>query len=491
MNRFGSRGGGRWFDPARSARWGALMVVGLTFAACSGGNARPPPAGRDSGATSDLGAIGTCPPDVSLPRGDCVSGAVDQPPEPRLRFQLHLPSSADDYPYSPASLPAEGPAPRSTVYLSAKGSADPEGGAVSIFWNVQDPSGAYLPIVPEPSAANASFFPSVTGPHVVTLLVTETSGLRQTGQVPVTLDVRPIPCAEDGVSAPCSDGLPVPGGTFVAGSADGVGFDDEHPSHRATVADFILDKYEVTVGRFRKFLAAYEDSGPPADGAGAHPLIAGSGWRATWNTSLPATKDAFEFALSECGGAWTNDVGPSEARPVTCVTWFEAMAFCIAENQRLPTEAEWEYAAAGGDRQWIYPWGDDPPSVDRAVFGCLFDGRPMSCLDADLPVVGSVAGGAGRWGHLDLAGSVWEWTFDAYGAYSAADCDNCANVDAVDPTAPPSDTGSDNTARVFRGGDYKFDDPAALRAASRYTFDGSFPDQTRGFRCARSMVTAR
>jgi formylglycine-generating enzyme required for sulfatase activity len=460
---------------------GALLIVG----GCSSRPARPSPADASDAPAADHLDL-ACQPDVSGQAGDsCVSTRVDLPPVPMLRFQMGPPRDAEDYPYSATNLPTDGPPPRAPVFLTSTGSADPEGDVVSVFWNVRDPSGSYLPIIPAADAAQVSFSPTVTGPHIVTLEVTESSGLRQTGQVSVTLDVRPIPCADDGVSGPCAESLLVEGGTFTAGSPDGMGFDNEKPTHPATVASFMLDKYEVTVGRFRKFLA---DSGgvPPAPGAGAHPLISDSGWQSKWNTSLPASLDAFDIALSECGGTWTNDVGPSEARPITCVTWFDAFAFCVWDGKRLPTEAEWEYAAAGGDRQWIYPWGNDAPSVDLAVFGCLFDGRPNSCADADLPVAGSTVGGTGRWGQLDLAGSVWEWTLDAYGLYTVEPCIDCANVvDTFDPNADGG-TGSDNTPRIFRGGDYKFDDPTSLRAASRYAFDGSYPDQTRGFRCASS-----
>jgi formylglycine-generating enzyme required for sulfatase activity len=79
---------------------------------------------------------------------------------------------------------------------------------------------------------------------------------------------------------------------------------------------------------------------------------------------------------------------------------------------------------------------------------------------------------------LDLAGSVWEWTLDSYAPYPVAECADCANL-------------SDPTKRVFRGGDYTFDDPLALRAASRYAFDPAFPDQTRGLRCATNASLAK
>jgi formylglycine-generating enzyme len=392
---------------------------------------------------------------------------------PKIRFNLRPPTNPDDYPFTPAALPAEAPVPRSTLYLSAADSYDPEGKAITTFWNVQDQTAKYLTVDPDPSATRISFSPAFVGPLAITLAAVEVGGLQQLAQTMVTLTVAPSPCAEDGFSPPCSDELAVPGGTFMAGSADDVGFPNEHPSHPANLAPFMMDKYEVTVGRFRRFLAGFVGDGF-ANGIGAHPLIPGSGWQSTWNGQ---TSESIMMSLSECGGTWTDTVGVSEARPISCVTWYQAFAFCISEGKRLPTQTEWEYAAAGGSEQRTYPWGNDNASIDRAVYGCWFDGQ-KDCSDTDLPVVGSLHAGAGRWGHLDLAGSVWEWTLDAYGPYTGALCDNCANLSVM------ADDG-----RVFRGGDYLYDDEGEqsdLRAASRLAFDAKFPDPTRGMRCART-----
>ena len=400
-------------------------------------------------------------------------GCVDFAPVPKLRFQLAEPPGNDDYPYGPEAPAPTTAAPGSTVYLSAVGSADPEGSAVATFWNVQDPQQRYLTIEPAPNALRASFTPVRSGRYSITLQVTELSGLRQTGQTELKLEAAPHPCAANGVDSPCADGLTVPSGTFMMGSAPGTGHDSEYPRHLATVAAFALDKYEVTVGRFRRFIAGYEPT-IVAEGSGAHPLLAGSGWRPEWITNLPATADEFKFAISECGGPWTDEIGANEARPISCVTWFEAFAFCASEGKRLPTEAEWEYAAAGGDEQREYPWGADPPADDLVVFACLYDAE-ASCTDADLPVAGSLPKGAGRFGQLDLAGSLWEWTLDTFAPYGSDPCDNCAA------------TSTGNASRVFRGGDFKFADPDSLRTATRYAFLPAFPDQTRGVRCARSL----
>ena len=257
------------------------------------------------------------------------------------------------------------------------------------------------------------------------------------------------------------------------GSPEGVGFANEQPSRRATVAPFYLDKYEVTVGRFRRFLNSFNGVGF-AEGTGAHPLIAGSGWQSTWSGQ---GSEGFAMSVAECGGPWTDTPGASEARPISCVTWYQAFAFCVWEGKRLPTEAEWEFAAVGGDEHRTFPWGAALPSPALAVFDCSYDGL-LGCSDADLPVAGSISAGAGRFGQLDLAGSVWEWTLDVYAPYPTTACNNCANLETM------ADDG-----RAFRGGNYVYDDPTQasdLRGAARLGFDAKFPDPTRGFRCART-----
>lgn len=397
---------------------------------------------------------------------------ADLAPVAALHFRLTPPSDDADYPYGPSTLPSVAPTPGSEVFLSSHGSLDPEGAAIRTFWNAQDPSGQYLMLEPRPDAVRASFTAARAGTYTITLQVTELSGHQQTTQTRAQLLIAPQPCAADGASSPCNEQLLVEGGTFLMGSPDSGGFESEYPQHSVTVDSFWLDQYEVTVGRFRRFVETFERSSL-SPGMGAHPGVPDSGWRDTWLATLPETPEEFDFAIAECGGTWTATPDANEARPISCITWFEALAFCAAEGKRLPTEAEWEYAASGGSEQRIYPWGDEAPSVEMAVFGCAFDGD-STCTDADLPVAGSLVAGTGRFGQLDLAGSLWEWTLDAYAPYAAESCDNCALVGAA------------NEPRVFRGGDYKFDDPASLRASTRYAFLPAFPDPTRGFRCARS-----
>ncbi len=142
----------------------------------------------------------------------------------------------------------------------------------------------------------------------------------------------------------------------------------------ATVNDFTLDRFEVTVGRFRQFVTDYPKNKPlPNDGA--HPLIEGSGWDEAWDANLPETKEALIASLkcSDTFRTWTDKAGGSEALPINCVSWYVAFAFCAWDKGRLPTDAEWNYAAAGGDEQRKYPWVGDTLDPDYAVYGCSGD----------------------------------------------------------------------------------------------------------------------
>lgn len=174
----------------------------------------------------------------------------------------------------------------------------------------------------------------------------------------------------------CSTATPIPGGTFFR-SYDMAG-DGMYPSmsYPATVGPFVLDRFEVTVGRFRKFVEAGMGTraNPPSAGGGARRLngIDGQGgWDASWNDDLAADTAALVTAI-KCDPTyqtWTDTAVANENLPINCVDWFEAAAFCIWDGGFLPSEAEWNFAAAGGAEQRAYPWSKPPknpaPPVTR------------------------------------------------------------------------------------------------------------------------------
>ena len=276
----------------------------------------------------------------------------------------------------------------------------------------------------------------------------------------------------------CCQSIRVPGGAFPMGRSLGgsdayAGANDELSEHAVTVAGFALDTFEVTVGRFRRFVDAF-DGTPPAAGAGAHPLIQNSGWQAMWSSSLADSRATLVSGVkcSPDSQTWSDVAGADENAAINCVSWFEATAFCAWDGGRLPTEAEWEVAACGGSENRLYPWGADDPSSNAAF------ASHVSSDGTSLLKVGSHLLGNGRWGHRDLAGGMFEWNLDWYDAAwyggGGAACVNCADINGA-------------SSRVVRGGSWLSEGPR-LRAAARLGDTPSNRSENAGFRCARALA---
>jgi sulfatase modifying factor 1 len=291
----------------------------------------------------------------------------------------------------------------------------------------------------------------------------------------------------------CCTSLEVSGGTFDRTySNDGGGPNGE--GDPATVSSFRLDKYLVTVGRFRRFVDAWNGSAgyrPPA-GSGKHTHLNGgnglansatpgtyeTGWVASDDGRVAPTDANLTTACVDAatfGATWTPSAEDQENLPINCVSWWEAYAFCIWDGGFLPSEAEWEYAAAGGSQEREYPWGSADPGAGNqyAIYGCDQPNGSGSCTGVtNIAPVGAATRGAGAWGQLDLAGNLWEWNLDTYANY-VDPCTDCAYLTA------PSDA-------VTRGG--LFDGPLSyLPASSRQ--GGSIPSiriYGIGFRCSRA-----
>jgi formylglycine-generating enzyme required for sulfatase activity len=266
----------------------------------------------------------------------------------------------------------------------------------------------------------------------------------------------------------------------------------------ATVSGFRLDKYLVTVGRFRQFVAAWNNGSGyyPAANSGKHAHLNGgsglansaspgtyeSGWDATdWNNTTDI--DPTDGNLESCApySTWTDPAGSQENLPINCVNWWEAYAFCIWDGGFLPSAAEWEYAGAAGNQEREYPWGSTAPGTacpgtgcDYAIYGCAYPNGSGGCTGvSNIAPVGYASLGVGYFGQLDLAGELWEWNLDWLGTTYSDPCVDCAYL----PTSA--------SYRLRRGGGFDFD--ALELAPGGYATD--YPTDrgnNNGFRCART-----
>lgn len=217
----------------------------------------------------------------------------------------------------------------------------------------------------------------------------------------------------------------IPDGTFRMGGLDSEAQSDEMPAHSVTMKGFWMDKFEVTNAMFFACVQA---------GACEPPIYFKS-----------ETRDSY------FNNAEFNDF------PVVYVPWIQADAYCKWAGRRLPTEAEWEYAARGSDFR-TYPWGDERPDSSRGNFN-FFVG--------DTTRVGSYAAGASPFGVLDMAGNVAEWVSDYY------DSDYYSQGVSINPTGPGAR--SEYFQRVIRGGTFQ-DAFKDVRLAGRASIRGSNPN---------------
>ena len=277
----------------------------------------------------------------------------------------------------------------------------------------------------------------------------------------------------EGIRVPPVGMVLIPAGTFEMGSADADADADEQPVHTVHLDAFYMDEYEVTNAQFKAFVNAN-----PA-----------------WQKDNIEDRFHWGTYLLHWNG---NDYPAGKAdHPVVFVSWYAAMAYAEWAGKRLPTEAEWEYAARGGFAWKKYPWGDTITPAD-AKYDLDYDiHRELS----KLPVLyepTAITGNATRvgayadngYGLYDMAGNVWEWCLDAYDADFYAASDNSRNPIAggitihelrENFTSIPTDPG-----RVLRGGSWR-DRATFLRVANRGRDTPTNTNGFYGFRCVRDV----
>ena len=279
----------------------------------------------------------------------------------------------------------------------------------------------------------------------------------------------PVVMAAQAPAAPAPPTCPagtqtIPGGKYFMGSDDDLPM--ERPAHNVTLSPYCIDTFEVTTGSFR----ACSDNG----------ACKRAGLSNDWEGITEQERKTYDPLCN------SRDPISRKDHPVNCVDWEMATIFCKAQGKRLPSEAEWEFAARGPDGR-KYPWGDEAPNAQllnacgKECMGWAKKNKVdlQSMFDTDdgwatTAPVGTYPKGASRYGVQDVVGNVWEWVSDFYAEYS--------KDDQVDPQGPEK-----GTEHVIRGGAWNGAYASWVRPTFRYKDESDKRSYGIGFRCAKSL----
>ena len=236
----------------------------------------------------------------------------------------------------------------------------------------------------------------------------------------------------------------IPAGCFDMGDAFGEGYIHELPVHNVCISAFEMDVHEATNAEYAECVAGGGCTAPYSSGSFTRPTYYGD----------PAY-DGF---------------------PVIWVDWYQAETYCTWAGKRLPTEAEWEYAARGGLAGRRYPWGDTISGTDANY---VWSGDPWDNDTSPVEYYDPRPTSPNGYGLYDMAGNVWEWVNDWYSSTYYQYCVD--NGVSNDPPGPPS-----GTERIARGGSWgSAYTEKALRVSARYSPEYLFVYPDLGFRCSR------
>ena len=296
-------------------------------------------------------------------------------------------------------------------------------------------------------------------------------------RAPASAQEHSSPIVGDGVRAP-ADMVWIPGGDFVMGSNDSLARPNEQPVHRVHVDGFWMDRHQVTNAEFEKFVAATgymttaerapnweelkQQLPPGTPQPSADVLVPGS--LVFTPTDQPVALDDWTAWWRWVPGAnWRHPEGPQsdisdkQDYPVVQVSFEDVLAYAKWAHKRLPTEAEWEFAARGGLHGKRYVWGDELKPSGKSM---------ANVWEGTFPVAGGVHGlvkvasyPANGYGLFDMTGNAWHWTADWYRADAfrlaaatsatsknpAGPADSYDPEDALNPSMPK---------RVIRGGSF-------------------------------------
>jgi formylglycine-generating enzyme required for sulfatase activity len=300
-------------------------------------------------------------------------------------------------------------------------------------------------------------------------------------------------------------------GTFIMGGNNSQAEEDEYPRHKVTVKGFWMDATEVTNAQFSSFVKAtgyvttaerkpdwneIKKQLPPGTPKPDDSVLVAASLVFTPPNHAVALNDYSQWWAWKKEADWKHPHGPGssikgkENYPVVHISWYDAAEYCKWAGKRLPTEAEWEWAARGGLQDKVYPWGNEPVDDGRVKAntwqGRFPDRNTLKDKFYGLAPVASFA--ANGYGLYDMAGNVWEWCADYYNNkyYSTL------TKEVVNPKGPANSFDPDEPyakKRVIRGGSFLCNESycTGYRVSRRMKSTEDSGMEHLGFRCVKDL----
>lgn len=302
----------------------------------------------------------------------------------------------------------------------------------------------------------------------------------------------------------------IPGGEFLMGASDKEGRPDEYPQHKVQLKDFWMDETEVTNAQFREFVNAtgyittaerrvdwteLQKQLPPGTPKPPDSELEPSSLVFVPPSHAVPLNNAAQWWQWTKGADWKHPQGPhsningKDNYPVVQVSWEDATAYAKWANKRLPTEAEWEFAARAGLIDQPYTWGNEP--VDKGA-------AKANIWQGSFPVTNTLQDGYSRaaparsfapnaYGLYDMAGNIWEWCADWYNNNYYKECAGKTVQNPVGPSAAYDPDEPTMKKRVVRGGSFLCHASycASYRVSARMKTSPDTGLEHTGFRCVK------